>query len=130
MKDDKKHAANYLSEDMRVHLKTQLDDAGINSDGLSDEEIVKSLSKLFNEEKEKRKNAEVTREVIDLNMYISGIDLNKELVERFYRMNIPKIFLKIFNDKDAELTDRQVWEKIHVCDVRQVPRIADFYKTR
>lgn len=74
-----------------------------------------------------------TNELKDkLTMYAEGTELtNIELIDRLYHLNVHKKYLRLFRDRDHDLTNDQIWEIIRYSPIPAVEGgVKEIFKER
>jgi len=130
-REKKKASKNILDEKDRLNILETLKDAGIDTTGLSDIELVNKLQDavgqvkklqedLFNASQSKS-DEEKSVLAKQLTSYINTHDsqlTDKAFVARLFEMGVPAVFLKLFRDHDSNFTKSKIWEVIRHSGIK------------
>lgn len=105
-----------------------------NVDGMDDESILKTYNELAVNFSQKSKKLEVSQETKDLNQYASrNGDMrltDHDFIARLHKMNVPCIYLHLFKDSDADLTDKQLWAIVNKSGLSPINEVAKLTKMK
>lgn len=112
----KKKLTNFLTKEARAAISERLVGLGLSVEpDMTDDELVKKLT----DTAEKLNDQVIKKEAGNLqqrlNAYAATSDSiikDKIFIERLMNLNVPSIYLKLFRDQDANLTDKQIWQRI------------------
>jgi hypothetical protein len=104
------------------------------ADAMDDETILKTYNELAVNASQKVKRLEITQETKSLNMYMTSNDrirtTNKEFIARLHQLNVPAMYLHLFKDDHADLTDKQLWSIVNKSGINPVNELAKLTKMR
>jgi hypothetical protein len=121
----------FMPDELRCTLIDQLVAMGVDPKEFSDDELIKKTSEVLSDESSKRLKLETEKAIIPLNIYCNETHLkNKELLQRLFNLNVPHMFLRIFEDEDIKLKDDEIWAKVRKSNVRQIEDPKEIFKNR
>jgi hypothetical protein len=97
---------------------------------MGDTELYETFLKLADDEMELREKLEAEKNIKPLNEYARDSELNKDFIVRLFNLNVPYMFLGIFTDRDLDLKDKEIWEKVRKSNVLQIEEPQEIYKIR
>lgn len=117
---DNKNNNNFLDDKTRENIKKSLKDNGIESDNLSDNELLEKFQTDYESTKKIKDDLISSSQdkntlVKQLNSYINtheSLLTDKVFVTRLFDMGVPACFLKLFRDADTTFTNSKIWEII------------------
>lgn len=121
-----KEVKGFLSEEDRLQIVNTLKEGGVDTEKLSDKELLDKLQidystikkikdDLISASEEKNSLAK------HLNAYLNTKDsllTDKVFVARLFNMGVPGCFLKLFRDADTTFTDSRIWEIIRHSGIK------------
>lgn len=121
-----KEVKGFLSEESREKIINTLKDGGVETDGLTDEELLTKLQTDYTTVKKIKddlisSSGETNNLAKRLNSYINTAEsllTDKEFVARLFNMGVPACFLKLFRDADITFTDAKIWEVIRYSGIK------------
>lgn len=128
----------FLSKEVRDDMIARLEKWGVDTKNLTDDDLLKALT----HQVENAQNQVVKNEAEGieqkLNHYASGSHLSKSLLKKLFFMNVPKIYLDLFNDQDEKLIEEkngiyqgpEIWTKIRTSGIRPIKSTQEIYKDR
>lgn len=124
-----------LPKEARLMMVSFLESEHVqNADAMEDEIILKTYNELAINASKKARSLEVTQETKDLNMYASANSnirlTDHKLIARLHKMNVPYIYLHLFKDSDADLTDKQLWGIVNKSGLSPVNEVAKLTKMK
>jgi hypothetical protein len=124
-----------LPKEARLMMVSFLESENVpDADAMEDEAILKTYNELAINASQKARRLEVTQETKSLNMYMSANDrirvTNKEFIARLHKMSVPHIYLHLFKDTDAELTDKQLWTIVNKSNINPINEFAKLTKMK
>jgi len=104
----------------------------LNVDNLTTNELIAKLNESLLEERQKRVDLEVSKDLSVINQYRTNNNnlKDKDFILRLYQMSMPGVCLPAFTDEDAQLTDKQLFNKADEKGMKQETDPSDFYKNR
>lgn len=108
--------AGFLSESDRTAMIKSIEGIGATASGLTDIQLVKKLQDLAVGTNEKYVAITTDKLQVKLNGYaesaaeVGCLVRDKAFLRRLFDMNIPKKYLKLYRDQDANLKDRAIWD--------------------
>jgi anion-transporting ArsA/GET3 family ATPase len=119
------------AEALNPALLAVLQSAGIETEGLTQEEAIEKVNDIVRQNKKLQEDlvtASQTREEEEksivakkMTSYMQTPDsllTNKSFIARLYQMGVPNCFLKLFRDHDETLNDRKIWEMIRKSGIK------------
>jgi hypothetical protein len=130
-KKEKKKRSHFMSDEAREEIQEALQKSGVAIADLGDEELVKKMTQIMNEEFERRVKLETEKAITPLNFYASDTKMkDKAFIERLYKMNVPRVFLKAFTDEDTKLENQDIWRKVRESGITQLDDVHEIFKDR
>jgi hypothetical protein len=125
----KDKSAKFLLDAEREEIIATLKSAGIETEKLSDAELLSQLRDTVKEVKKLRedlvkasaKDGTKSQLSMSLNAYLNTHDsllTDKAFVARLFEMHVPPCFLKLFRDADASFSDQKIWEVIRYSGIK------------
>lgn len=113
----------FLPEVARAKYISQLEELGIeNAAQLSDGDLLSKLSDMLARTHEQVVKGGAKTLTQKLVQYGDGsLIKDKEFLERLLKLNVFKIYLRLFRDQDKELSDDQIWERIRASGINPLP---------
>lgn len=124
-KQQNKDLKGFLSEEDRADILKSLKDGGIDTEGLSDGELLSALKDSVRQVKKLRDEIVETAQAKDdenksmiakkMTAYLNAegsLLTDKSFVARLFDLGVPEKFLKLFRDQDASFTTKKIWEVI------------------
>jgi len=120
-----KDPTKFLSDEVRENLINTLNENNIETEGLSDADILLKLQNDYSETKKAKDDllsASSEKHMLaeQLNSYLNTPESrinDKPFAARLFDMGIPPIFLKIFRDHDSTLSDERIWEMVRFSGI-------------
>lgn len=129
-KDTKVEDAKKLTRES--YIKT-LQDLGIATDNLSDEELLFKVIAEFNNTNKKLVNATAEKELTGIKKYTIGIEHkieDEKFIARLFNLSVPNFYLHLFTDKDVDLTDADIWTRINKSNINPFKSIKDVIESQ
>lgn len=122
----KKKRDNFLTKEARAAIRERLIGLGLSVEpDMTDDDLVKKLTdtaEKLNEQVIKKEAGNLQQR---LNAYAATADSiikDKIFIERLLNLNVPHIYLKLFRDQDANLTDKQIWQRIRESGIEPLTK--------
>jgi len=119
-----------MSKEKEALLKT-VQNLGISTDGLSDQELLKKVVDELNKSSDKLAEKMAISEVDFIKKYVSGVEhniKNQELLSRLRMMSVPSFYLHLFRDEDMILEDSELWSIINESGINPYGNVQDLFR--
>ena len=129
-KDTKVEDAKKLTRES--YIKT-LQDLGIATDNLSDEELLFKVIAEFNNTNKKLVNATAEKELTGIKKYTIGVEHkieDEKFIARLFNLSVPNFYLHLFTDKDVDLVDADIWARINKSNINPFKSIKDIVESQ
>lgn len=129
-KDTKVEDAKKLTRES--YIKT-LQDLGIATDNLSDEELLFKVIAEFNNTNKKLVNATAEKELTGIKKYTIGVEHkieDEKFIARLFNLSVPNFYLHLFTDKDVDLVDADIWARINKSNINPFKSIKDVIESQ
>lgn len=114
------------------YIKT-LEDLGIATKGLSDDELLFKVVSELNKTNSLLAAKEADESLSQYDKYVIGIKhriKNKELILRIMKLGVPSYYLHLFEDDDIDLTDKQLWRIVNDSGINPFKNKLDLFKVK
>lgn len=129
-KEFKEKEAKKLRRDS--YIKT-LEDLGVETKGLSDEDLLFKVVSELNKTNSKLASAQAEKEIKGISRYTVGIThklKNEEFIARLFNLNVPNFYLHLFDDEEKDISDADVWKKIKESKINPFKSIKEIIESR
>lgn len=103
-------------------------------DNQDDEEVLRLYNEHVLKMQQKVNNYEVSAETKSLNQYMRQNNeikiTDNDFIARLFKMNVPYIYLHLFKDAHAELTDRELWNIVNKSGIDPIKDPADLTRMK
>lgn len=121
-----KEVKGFLSEEAREKIINTLKDGGVETEGLTDEDLLTKLQTDYTSIKKIKDDLIASSEEKNslakkLNSYLNTPDsllTDKAFVARLFNLGVPECFLKLFRDADTTFTDAKIWEVVRYSGIK------------
>lgn len=120
-------------ESKREDNIAKLKELGIDTKGLSDDELLFKAVTELNKINSRLATTIATAEMEDYKKYSQSIDhkiKDKDLIIRLMKLNVPNFYLHLFRDEDKEKTDKDLWLIVSKSRINPFSTPQDIFKQR
>jgi len=114
------------------YIKT-LEDLGVETKGLTDEQLLFKVVSELNKTNSKLISATADKEIKSVGRYTVGVTHkieDKEFILRLFNLNVPNFYLHLFEDKDALLEDKEIWGRINKSKINPFKSVKEIIESR
>lgn len=115
------------------YIKT-LENLGITTKGLSDDELLFKVVSELNKSNSLLAEKEATDSLSKYDKYVLGVKhriKNKDLILRLMKIGVPSFYLHLFEDEDMNLSsDKQLWRIINDSGINPFKNKLDLFRVK
>lgn len=118
-------------ESKRDECVAQLKEMGIETKGLSEEELLLKVTGELNKVNSRLAATIATSEIEDYKKYSSPVEhkiKDKDLIIRLMKLNIPNFYLHLFIDKDGAKSDKELWKIVNESKINPFTDVKEIFR--